>query len=177
MKGAGKIKQHHSFNLIVFLSGLLFVISLGLSAAAFVYSRIIEAQVNEKGIALAEEKSKLELSDLNEYKLLGERLKEAQVLVNQHKALTLLFRELNESTLHNIRYTKFTLKDDPDGAFPRLALEGKAASFNALTVQTDVFRRSDTISDVAFDKISLDEDGVVTFEILLSLVPDKLLFQ
>lgn len=176
VKSTGKIKRHHSFNLIVFLAGLLFIAALGLSGGAFVYERILDERVDQKGIQLSNEKNNLNLGNIEEYKSLSMRLQVAQSLINSHKALSKLFYTLNEETLHNVAYTGFSVSDSLDGANVKIKINGQAASFNALTVQSDVFKRNSMIKDFSFTDISLATNGAVTFSIEAELVGSKLLY-
>lgn len=176
VKSTGKVRQHHSFNLVVFLSTIAFIAVLGLSAAAFVYERIIEDRVNQKGAELAAEKDKLDLSNLDEYKRLADRLKEAKSLIASHRALSKVFFSLNEETLHNVEYSSFQLVDPLSGENPELSIVGRAASFNALTVQSDVFKRSPAIKDFVFSDIKTDEAGRILFGLEVTLLGDEFLF-
>lgn len=176
IKSSGRVKQHHSFNLIVFLAGILFLAAIGLTGAAFVYERFIEDRVGKKGIALTVEKNKLNLDNIEAYRVLADRLSTAQTLLNNHKATSKLFEMLNEKTLHNVVYSGFDIKDNVDGTNPKIAISGQATSFNALTVQTDAFKNEDIITDIRFGRISLSEDGSIEFELLADLAAKELLY-
>jgi len=176
VKSSGKVKQHHSFNLVIFLAAILFIAAIGLTGAAFFYENVMETRVNEKGNELNSKKNSLDLGSVEAYRALGKRLEAAQTLMNTHKAVSKLFHTLNEKTLHNISYTGIDIKDTLNGLNPAVEIEGLASSFNALTVQTDVFRRENIIKDMEFSEISLDGSGNVLFVIRGKLTGNELLY-
>ena len=177
VKGGGtKIGQHHSFNIVTFLSGLFFIASLALAGGIFLMDRVVDSRVNQKGIDLNNEKNRLDLGSVENYRALAERLKAAKTLMNRHKVSSKLFLMLNDKTLHNIGYSGFKIEDKLDDQNAEISITGQAASFNALTVQTDVFRRNPILTNITFESIALDEDGNITFEILAEAVGPELLY-
>ena len=171
-----KPKRYHSFNILTFVSTVIFVVSLVVAGGVFVYGRLIEDSIDRKGIELSNVLQTIDLELIEEFKALDKKLRTAEELLSRHTAMTLFFDFLESSTLQNVQYNDFNYILDPDGTI-NINMEGVARSFNSVTLQSDIFRDSDIILDPVFSNLKLDELGNVLFNITAKVDPSFVLYR
>ena len=169
-------KKYHTFNMLTFVSTIVFVVSLAASLGVFVYERLIEGSIDEKGIELENARQTIDSELISEFKALDKKLRTAEELLGRHIAMTLFFDFLESSTLQNVQYNDFSYELDPDGVI-KIIMKGIAQSFNSLTLQSDIFRDSDIILEPVFSGLILDESGNVQFDVTATVDPSFVLYR
>lgn len=177
VKSSGeKIQPKKSFNLFSFLSALIFITALGLSGAAFGYERVMENAVSDKGLQLKSVMDSLDTERIEEYRDLAQKIDLAKELVGNHRAFSSFFEMLNERTLHSIGYTEIGFEESQAGGEFEVLLEGVAGTYNALALQSDIFKQEDVIDSFTFTEIRIDNRERIIFEVIIKLNTKALLY-
>ena len=174
-KSAGP-KTYRSFNVLTFATTILFVVSLAASIGMFLYERFIEDSIDKKGIELEKARQTINPSLLEEFKALDEKLRTAEELLGRHIAMTLFFEFLESSTLQNVQYNDFSYILDTAGNIS-IDMAGTARSFNAIALQSDIFRDSGMMLESRFTRLNLDDSGNVEFNVTSKLDPSFVLYR
>ena len=170
------LKKYRSFNILTFVATIVFVVSLAASGGVFIYERLIENSIDQKGIELDSARQTIDIGLINEFKALDKKLRTAEELLGRHTAMTLFFDFLESSTLQNVQYNEFNYEFNTDGVII-INMEGIARSFNSLTLQSDIFRDSNIILNPVFSDLSLDESGNVQFNVSARIDPSFVLYR
>ena len=170
------LKKYRSFNILTFVATIVFVVSLAASGGVFIYERLIENSIDQKGIELDSARQTIDIGLINEFKALDRKLRTAEELLGRHTAMTLFFDFLESSTLQNVQYNEFNYEFNTDGVII-INMEGIARSFNSLTLQSDIFRDSNIILNPVFSDLSLDESGNVQFNVSARIDPSFVLYR
>lgn len=175
-KTSEKYSNRHPLNFISFLGTLLFVAAVLVSGATFGYKLILNDRINAKGNELSVIKERLNFEQINDFKRLDERLEVAQTLLQEHKALTVFFDALEANTLHSVQFATFTYNMDPIINATKITMSGKASSFNALSLQSDLLERVDIIRNVTFNDLELNPFGNVLFTVEVYVDPNLIVY-
>lgn len=170
------LKKYRSFNILTFVATIVFIVSLAASGGVFIYERLIENSIDQKGIELESARQTIDIGLINEFKALDKKLRTAEELLGRHTAVTLFFDFLESSTLQNVQYNEFNYEFNTDGVIV-INMEGIAKSFNSLTLQSDIFRDSNIILNPVFSNLNLDESGNVQFNITARIDPSFVLYR
>ncbi len=141
---------------MAFIATLIFVVAVLASAGVYGYKYVLEDRIDQKGIALTEARSLIQMDQINEFKLLDQRLDTAWGLLRNHKITSAFFDLLEANTLHNVQFDSYqylVIEGGDRGEELTIRLDGQAASFEALVLQADMLRRQTLISDVAISNI------------------------
>lgn len=141
--------------LIVFLGSIL------AAGGSYLYQLWLEQSIDEKSTALAEARESFDPQLIQELNRVDSRFQTAQKLLNQHVAFSEFFEVLEENTVENVQFESFSYQIESDTAV--ISMEGRAQSFNTVSVQADRFERADGIENPMFTDLALDEEGNVTF--------------
>lgn len=173
--GVKATERYRTFNLFTFVGIAVFVITLITSAISFGYQFIIERNIDEKGIELEETLNEINPEAIVSLKQIDNRIKTANLLLNEHITLSSFFEFLEESTLRNIQFSSFIYTLDSD-RLVKISLEGKAQSYNSLVLQSNIFENSDMLSNLNISDIKLDDSGKVIFTVEATLQKELLLY-
>lgn len=163
-KGHGNSARRSSFNLLTFISTVVFLVAIFGTAGAFVYQFLIERSINQKGIELQSVRTTIEPEQVEAFKQLDRKLSAVREILDNHLAMTELFNFLEQSTLQSIQFDTFSHILNLDGTLT-IGMQGKARSFSSLVLQSDIFLQSGFIRDAAFSNFNLDESGNVSFNV------------
>ena len=156
---------------ILFLIGLfLFIVSVVAAGAVFAYKGYLKTSITDKSDSLQKAKEAFNLSAIEDLMRVDLRIKQAQVLLQKHVAPSAIFSFLSLQTLQNVQFVSFNyaLQDDVSAA---VELEGVAASFSTVALQSDQFAASKALKDIVFSNIKVETDGKITFSVKATIDP------
>lgn len=156
---------------LLFLIGLfLFVVSVTAAGAVFAYKGYLKTSISDKSASLQKAKEAFDLAAIEDLSRLDLRIKQAQVLLQRHIAPSAIFSFLSLQTLQNVQFVSFNyaLQDDGSAA---VDLEGVAASFSTVALQSDQFAASKALKDIVFSNIKVETDGKITFSVKATMDP------
>lgn len=166
-----RVRNSGALGGLLFLVGVfLFVVSVVAAGATFAYKGYLVKSIADKSASLQKTKEAFDLSAIENLLRIDLRIKQAGTLLQRHVAPSAIFSFLSLQTLQNLQFTSFNyaLQDDGSAA---VELEGIAAGFATVALQSDQFAASKALKDIVFSDIAVDEQGKVTFSVSATVDP------
>ncbi len=146
-------------DLILLLTIVIFVASLALGGAVFLYDEYLKTSANSKREQLQRAKDAFEPSLIHTLTRLDDRMHVADELLAAHIAPTAFFTILQQATLTTIQFKTLDLSaSDPQRI--EIKMSGVAQSVNSIALQADLFSKNGTITNPIFSDINRQADGV-----------------
>jgi hypothetical protein len=164
-----------SIDALSLLAYALFVIVFALALGVFFYGRLLAAEKTAKDAALVKAEQGIELSTVEGFVQLRNRLNFGETLLKKHASFSNFFSTLETLLPSSVRFNTLHLSFDPLGV-AKLEGSGTAKSFNALAAASGAFAADGRIKDAIFSKISINKDNTVAFSLSASLDPKILSF-
>jgi hypothetical protein len=118
-------------------------------------------------------KNRFEPAKIIQLQVLDKRLKASTEILSKHISISPIFKELQDFTIKNVSYTKFSYSfDDSKNAKVEVKMNGIAAGYVSIILQTDVITQSKYFIDPVFSNLSLDDKGNVLFDLDFSVDPN-----
>lgn len=172
------VARRKRFNLLGFLSVIIFLGSVVLGVGAFIYDKYESAELGSIQQKLNDEKGQFKFDILDEIRATDNRLKTAKTLVDGHVSPSKLFDVLERSTQEDIQYTAMSFVRRPSGDLS-VILTGLTSSFNSVALQAERFRLENVLKDgsVIFTGINKSLEGEVNFTVTLDIPKAALAFE
>lgn len=146
-------------DLFFLLSIVLFVASLALAGAVFLYEQYAQSSSASKLDQLQRAKAAFEPSLIQELTRLDDRMRVAETLLNAHLAPTALFNALSQSTLATVSFQSLDFQA-VDAQHLKIKMQGIARGVNSIALEGDIFSKNGIIANPIFSNISRQLDGV-----------------
>lgn len=159
-----------SFGLVNVISFVIMLVSLLVAGGAYLYRDNLSKKVEEMKISLERAQNIFEPELLVELETLDKRIQAADIILSNHIAVSPIFEVLQEITLPTVRYIDFTYEIDsvnPDVI--HVAMTGEAVSYDAITLQADLFSNNRFIRNPIFSNFSLNRTGSVEFDLMFDV--------
>jgi len=173
---AQKTARRAPLGLLFIIALVLFLATVTLSIGAFLYQQFLEGSIARKGQELEQARATFEPALIRELTRLDARLETAETLLGRHTALTELFTFLENNTLESVQFRNFRYNVLPDGNIT-VSMDGRAASFSSVALQSDVFGRSEFIRSPIFENLNVDQRGDVVFNVTAFVDPRLLSYK
>lgn len=167
-----KVKEK---SLFVFLSWIVFVISVLLALGVFGYKFYLKYSIERMGTDLENARATLQSNTIRELTRLNNRIISSQELIAQHQILSPLFDFLAVSTPKTVRFSDFHYSKTPQGL--ELLMKGEARGYAALAFQATIFNNSQYFKDSIFSDLSLNTKGDVNFSVKTIVDPNLISYQ
>lgn len=175
----GRVRRRKkSFDIFTLGSIIIFFIALIAAGTTYGYAYVLQDQVDQKGEELVKKIELINLEQIEDFKLLDNRLNVAWRLLRDHKITSRFFELLEENTLHTISFDSYTFERESGDALYAIELSGEAESFDALALQADVLRRQTLIKSVELfnlDSIT-SKEGLILFTIEAMFDPKEIAY-
>jgi len=123
-----------------FIGTLIFTIAILASIGVFVYEKYLESRISRMEQDLAAARETLDPDLINTLSKENNRIKSAEILIDNHVTLTALFDVLEKITLQDVAYTSFNLRTtEADNQGIAINLGGVTRTYAALALQADIF--------------------------------------
>lgn len=159
-------------DLFTLLSIVLFIASVALAVAVFLYAQYLNAQSNLKAGEIQQAQQSFNSSLIDQIERLSDRIKSSEAILSQHLAPTAFFEALNQSTLQTISFQTLDL-DATDPSNINIKMTGVAQSMNSIAYQADLFSQNGVITDPIFSGIDREADGV-HFDLMATIDPSAI---
>lgn len=146
-------------DLIVLMAIVLFVASIALGGAVFLYVEYLKTSAASKVEQLQRAKEAFEPSLIHSLTRLDDRMHVADQLLGAHIAPTAFFQILQQATLTTIEFTSLEF-DALDSQEIKIKMTGVARSVNSIALQADLFSKNGAITNPIFSDINRHADGV-----------------
>lgn len=156
-----KRRTVHVFNLI---ATLILVVSLVSAAGTFVYTEYyLKQQLDDAKTTLSEMSESENTQKMEEIRRYDEQLKMAEMLVNNHLAVSTVFSVLESTTKSAVQFDSFALTYDP-GAEVTLSLAGNADTLSSVARQKmqylgETLFSEFVIQDIALQPVTVEADA------------------
>ncbi len=172
----------NTMGLFTFIALLIFAVSLLTFAGAYGYQYFLSEQINRPCSAddqrscgllasLEIEKKSLRIDMIERYVSLSRKMNLAQDLINKHRALSMFFTALEESTLQSIQFTKLDFTADS------FVLDGRTTSYEDIAVQAKVFSEDQRFKSARFSDFGVDKENRITFKVNLEADSSLLVYR
>lgn len=158
-----------SISLLSVISGVVFVLTLGLVGAVLIAERIYARDIANLNEIIVKEKNQFELSTIAQLKQVSAQTKFANDLLDKHIALSSFFEEIGKVTYQNVAFSSLNMSAK-DGNVS-IALSGTAGSYNSLILQRDFLEQVKFLKEPEFSGFVLEKNGSVKFSFKASLDP------
>jgi nitrate reductase NapE component len=152
-------------SLFLLLSILIFIVAVALVGGIFLWRKSLISQIEKDKAALVAAKESYEEDTINPLIRLNDRIEESKGLLSRHLAVSPVFLMLEKNILRNVRIKNMKFSYAGSDKI-KVELSGTAASYDALSKQSDAFG-SDTlrkfISQPVISDFSPTPDGSVSF--------------
>lgn len=157
-------------NLFAVVALVVFLAVAALAAGVFLYRGFLVREIRAMDAQLAAARKSFEPEFVDAARRLSARLEAAKQTLSRHNALSLLFALLERRTLETVRFRDFSFEAKDDKSFT-LALSGEAKSFNAVSLQSDVFGEEKRFTSPVFSNFTLNDRGNVLFQFKTAVDP------
>ncbi|HEY4512467.1 MAG TPA: hypothetical protein VJH63_02280 [Candidatus Paceibacterota bacterium] len=161
--------------LFVFISTIIFFISVVIAAGAFGWDKYLENRKVQLKSDLERNVKAFEPQTIEEYVRLNNRIDAAKTLLSKHIAVSYVFDFLQDQTLQSVRFSDFKYDLVTDGS-ANISLNGEAKSYNAVAYQSEVFGKERALKSPIFSNLDLDAAGNVIFNFNTKIDPGFIVY-
>jgi hypothetical protein len=146
-------------DLLMLVAIVIFVASLALAAAVFLYDQYLSSSASSKLEQLTRARDAFEPSTVHEITRLDDRMRVAAQVLGSHMAPTAFFQALSQTTLATVSFTSLELSAS-DSQQITVKMSGIAESVNSIALQADLMSKNGVITSPIFSDINRQQDGV-----------------
>lgn len=165
-----KLQQGGGLGDLMFLGAIvLFVVSLALAGAVFLYNQYLKTSEASKVEQLQRAREAFEPALIQQLTRLDDRMRAADSVLSSHIAPTAFFLALQQATLSTVSFRSLEL-DATDPKKVTIKMPGVARSVNSIALQADLMSKNGVFTSPIFSNISRQADGV-HFDLVASVNP------
>lgn len=168
-------KSPRSFFLLVGV--LVFTLTVLAYGGLFVYSKYVTKSNEEKKAKVEAAIKDFEPKLTQELTLIKNRIDVGKTLLDNHKAVSLLFSLLELNTVQVLRFKEVNISYVPESKKIALSMKGEARSYNAIAYQSDVFSKVEQMKNPVFSNLTIDDKGVISFDFSAELDTNSVLYK
>jgi hypothetical protein len=148
----------------------LFIFSIILSVALYVYKGILKNDIQNLQSQLAEAEEGIDKKTINEMSQFGKKLDTAKSIVLRHQVISNFFDSLASSTVSSVQFTDFSYGNLEKDKLS-VTLRGMATSYASVALQENVLSQNKYFKSILFSNLDLAEKGMVSFDLAISVDP------
>ncbi len=156
-------------DLFLLISIVLFIASLALGGAAFLYGQYLQSQSNSKYQQIQKAKADFNSGTIQQISRVANRIHATETILNAHIAPSAFFSALNQTTLMTVSFKTLDF-ETVDPTHLTIKMEGVAQSVNSIALQAELFSKNGVITNPIFSGIDRQADGV-HFALVASVNP------
>lgn len=165
-----KLQRGGGLGDLMFLGAIvLFVVSLALAGAVFLYNQYLKTSEASKVEQLQRAREAFEPALIQQLTRLDDRMRAADSVLSSHIAPTAFFLALQQATLSTVSFRSLEL-DATDPKKVTIKMPGVARSVNSIALQADLMSKNGVFTSPIFSNISRQADGV-HFDLVASVNP------
>ena len=155
--------------MLLLVAAVLFVAALTTAGALFAYRSYLVNDIAYKADLLQEERKSIDPALIRAMARHMARIEAAKEVLAAHIAPTVLFAFLEEITLQNVRYAGMSVTVDAEEV--RVELQGEAANFEAVALQSDIYGNNRMVREALFSDVNRNSEGAVLFNLDAKMDP------
>ncbi|MES3005227.1 MAG: hypothetical protein V4690_03950 [Patescibacteria group bacterium] len=168
--GAVGISIVRRTNLFSIVASVVFVMTVLVSLAMFVYKNILNEQIKKADASIAEARLAYEPEIIQDLIDASTKIEASKTLLDNHVVVSEVLNLLEELTLRRMRFDGFSYKN-PGVGLPEIKMRGEVQSYNALAQQQEIFFSNEYMKDPKFSGMSLGDNGFVSVNFETKLDP------
>jgi hypothetical protein len=138
----------------------------------FVYTRVIDASVQEKIEFIKIAMQELKAEDLAEFAELDKQMDVAQDLLDNHVAVTEFLHSIEKRTLQDVQYVGLAFLRQADPALAVVDLNGKTRTLAYVASQAREFEAESNFVESSLKTLGQDDQGMYAFSIHSTIASD-----
>lgn len=156
--------------IINFLGVLLLIISIGISIALFFYKVMLQNDIENLKSELAIAESSIDRQAVDKIIIFNKKLNLIREILGRHQASSNFLTLLSSSTVSSVQFKDLKYTYLSAGGLD-VILRGESASYSALALQENEFKKVKEIKSFVFSNLSLLDSGKVGFDLVISMDP------
>ena len=163
---AERAKSSKPISFFSVIAIFVFITVVLAAGGLYFYKTIVLKGIASKENNLTIAKNRFEPDKITELQVLDRRLRDANIVLANHVAITPIFKELSAITLKSVRYTKFSydLAESKEGKV-LIKLSGQASDYRTVALQSDLLTKNKIIIDPVFSNLAPSEKGNIIFDL------------
>ena len=163
-------------DILMIVSIVMMASSLAIAAGMYIYASYNASAVESAKRNLTRTSERFQDVTITDFQTLGRQLLAADNVLQNHIAVSEIFKALEESTLKSVQYKNFSYTLNPDNTID-VQLDGTALTMNAVAWQSKVLANQKHIfKNPVFSNLNLD-NGRPEFSVSMQINPDVVKFQ
>jgi len=146
----------------------LFISSVVIAIALYVYKGIIGSDIQNAESQLASAEKSLDTNTINELSQFSRKLSAAQAIILKHKVASRFLNDLASSTVSSVQFTSFSYGDLADGKL-MVTLQGRATGYASVALQENIFSKDKYFKSLSFSNLALTDKGQVSFDLAIAV--------
>lgn len=173
VSSAGTVSK--PIGIIFTISLIIFIISLCIGGGVYLYKSYLEKQVAELASSLETLQRNIDPNVIKEFTVMDKRLKNSEVLINQHAVLSPLFTVLRTTTLPTVRYTKLDMSFS-DNRDLQITMSGESDGYRSIALQSQALAKNANLKNTIFSNFVVTPKGRVAFDVSFMIPATDLAF-
>lgn len=164
--------SHGKLSVYMYASIGIFVVSLLSALGVFAYQKVLATRLQKMNDDLIAARAAFEPEFIKELQQMDMRIETAKLLLAKHTSISPIFTLLEKETLSAVRFTKFAISVPQQNDAFSINLDGQAASFNAVSLQSDIFSKETAFQNPVFSDFDVEKTGTVSFKFSATIAPE-----
>lgn len=163
-------RQASGTNIFMLVAGALLLTSIISALGVFGFEMYLKNARDSKAANLAVAQQSVDITIVENFIRLRNRLSAVEQLLNQHVELSDFFTVLEQRTLQAVRFNDLSVSVNDDRS-AEIEMSGVARTFNALAAQSNELASEKRIKRAIFSDITVNENGTVGFTLTAIIDP------
>jgi hypothetical protein len=148
----------------------LFISSIVISVAMFVYKDIVKSSIKDLQSQLTAAEKNIDKDTINQMSQFSRKLTVAKSIVARHEVISKFLTALASSTVSSVQFSSFKYGSLKEGKLT-VNLKGKATSYAAVALQENILTQNKYFQSISFSNLTLADKGLVSFDLDISVDP------
>jgi hypothetical protein len=157
------------------IATLFFAIAILAAGAVYGYERYLESRISTLRGSLQRAEDAFEPSLIVQLQKLDKRLRVSETLLNRHVAVSPMFKVLETVTLQGVQFDNFNYEYQ-EGGIANIEMAGRARTYQTIAEQSELFGGNRFITDHIFSNFTLNDSGLVAFDLGVTMSPELVYF-
>lgn len=164
-----------STSIFLLLTVVIFLGSVGAAGFFLLRTHLISNEIAKLQTSIDENLAKYDAPFILEASKLAKRINVTTKLLNDHVAVSELFRMLETTTSLDVSYDSLTFSRDIDNTL-RIEASGAATGYPAIVAQSDAYGETTMVADLIFTGLNRNINNQVEFDLTAKLDPRLISF-
>lgn len=161
--------------IIFTVSLIIFIISIAIGGGVYLYKSYLEKQVTDLVSQLEILQRNIDPNVIKEFTIMDKRLKNSELLINQHAVVSPLFAVLRNTTLPTIRYSKLDISFN-DSRDLEVTMSGESDGYRSIALQSQALAKNANLKNTIFSNFVVTPKGRVAFDVAFTVPTTDLAF-